>query len=548
MSADICLPSSAWDALLRHRDTAAHFSLRELIDGDAARFERYSVQCAGILFNFSRHLVTEETLGLLMELARERGLGDWIERLFTGDRVNATEKRAALHTALRAQERVLLDGRDVVADVADVLGRMRQYCEAVRSGRRRGATGRAFTDVLNIGIGGSFHGPALAIEALGPYSGNTPRVHFISSADGAHLAGVLGALAPETTLVIVSSKSMRTTETLANARAACGWLAGRLGTAAAGHLAAVTADTAAARALGIEPDAVFEYWDWVGGRYSLCSAAGLPVALAAGMDNFDALRAGAREMDEHFRRTPFARNAPVLAGLLGVWYASFLDAAAHAILPYDERLRRLPEYVQQLEMESNGKRVARDGAALECDTAPVVFGATGTGAQHTFFQMLHQGTRLVPADFIACCRPHHGVAGHHELLIANFLAQTEALARGETAAQAEAGLRRRGMDAAAARQLAPHCALPGNRPSTSILLDRLDPRSLGALIAYYEHRTFVESVVWNINAFDQWGVERGKELAQQLLPQLAGEAPVSVSDAVTRELAARFRSRRREQS
>lgn len=536
----------AWHALHEHRHAAAEFSLRELLDRDPARFDRYALQCAGILFDFSRHLVSDETLRLLVELACQRDLQGWIDRMFRGERINTTEARAALHVGLRGSGPAQPGGRDVAPDVQRVLGAMRRFCDEVWSGKRRGATGRAFTDVVNLGIGGSDFGPAFATEALKPYARQLPRVHFVSNADGEHLAGELAGAAPETTLFIVSSKTMSTAETLANARSARGWIAAAVGeTAAATHFAAVTANVPAARALGIAPDAVFEYWDWVGGRYSLWSAVGLPVALAVGMDRFDALRAGAREMDEHFRSAPLERNAPVLAGLLGVWYADFLGAAAHAVLPYDQRLRRLPEYLQQLEMESNGKRVARDGVAVDYATAPVVFGATGTNAQHTFFQLLHQGTRLVPADFIACCRPHHALAGHHELLLSNFFAQTEALARGRTASEVGAEMRQKRISDDEIARLLPHRVLPGNRPSTTLLLDRLDPRTLGALIAFYEHRTFVESVIWNVNAFDQWGVELGKELAGRLLSELEGDGPVSAFDAATNALVNRFKDRRR---
>ncbi|OGA52835.1 MAG: glucose-6-phosphate isomerase [Betaproteobacteria bacterium RIFCSPLOWO2_12_FULL_62_13] len=535
----------AWQALREHHRAAQGFHLRELIERDAARYEKCSFRSGGILFDYSKHLVTDETLRLLVELARQCDLPAWIERLFSGERINTTENRAALHTALRSQEPVVLDGRNVVADVEDELSRIRRFCEDVWNAKRHGSTGRAFTDVVNIGIGGSDLGPAFVTEALVPYARPHPRLHFVSNVDGAHLSGVLGDLDPETTLFLVASKTFTTLETLANARSARTWLAAKLGGGTvARHFAAITANPAAAREFGADPDAVFEFWDWVGGRYSLWSAVGLPVALAIGVQHFDALRRGAREMDEHFRRAPLERNVPVLAGLLGVWYIDFFGAAAHAVLPYDQRLKRLPDYLQQLEMESNGKRVTRDGATVDYATAPVIFGAAGTNGQHAFYQLLHQGTLLIPADFIACCRPHHALEGHHPALLANYFAQTEALARGKTTAEAEAEMRARRMTEDHVAKLLPHRVCPGNRPTTSILLDQLDPHALGALIAFYEHKTFVQSVIWNVNAFDQWGVELGKELAGRLLTELEGEAPVSSHDASTNGLINHFKAHR----
>ncbi|MBI4194925.1 MAG: glucose-6-phosphate isomerase [Betaproteobacteria bacterium] len=536
---------SAWHALQNHQRHAARFDLRELFAADPARFGKFSVQCGKILFDYSKHLATEETLRLLVELAHERALPVWIERLFRGEKINTTENRAALHTALRSREAVTLDGRNVVADVEKMLSAMQRFCAEVWNGTRGSSGGRAFSDVVNIGIGGSDLGPAFVTEALGPCARPAPRLHFVSNVDGAHLAGVISGLAPETTLFIVASKTFTTQETLANARSARAWLAAALGEKAAGrHFAAVTANPAAAREFGIEASAIFEFWDWVGGRYSLWSAVGLPIALAIGMDHFDELRGGARDMDEHFRHTPLGRNAPVLAGLLGVWYINFFAAAAHAVLPYDQRLRRLPEYLQQLEMESNGKRITRDGAVAAHSTAPVIFGAAGTNGQHAFYQLLHQGTQLIPADFIACCRSLHDLPGHHDILLANFFAQTEALAKGRSGAEAEAEMRARGLDKAQVTRLLPHRVFPGNRPTTSILLPELDPRALGALIAFYEHKTFVQSVIWNINAFDQWGVELGKELAGRLLPELEGGVPVSSHDASTTGLIAHFKKYR----
>jgi len=536
---------SAWQALHDHHRLAAGFSLRELFAAEPGRFERFSVPCGDILFDYSKHLATDDTLRLLLVLARQCALPEWIERLFRGERINTTENRAALHTALRSREPVTLDGRNVVADVENMRAAMRRFCAEVWSGTRRGGSDRAFSDVVNIGIGGSDLGPAFVCEALAPYARVQPRLHFVSNVDGAHLAGVLQELAPETTLFIVASKTFTTQETLANARTARAWIAAALGDSAAGrHFAAVTANPAAAREFGIGAEALFEFWDWVGGRFSLWSAVGLPIALAVGMEHFDELLSGAREMDQHFRSTPLGRNAPVLAGLLGVWYNNFFGAAAHAVLPYDQRLRRLPEYLQQLEMESNGKRIARDGTPVTRATAPVIFGAPGTNGQHAFYQLLHQGTRIIPADFIACCRSHHELPRHHAMLLANFFAQTQALAMGKTAAEVEVNLKAQGLDRAQIARALPHRVFPGDRPTTSILLPTLDPRALGALVAFYEHKTFVQSVIWNINAFDQWGVELGKELAGRLLPELEGDLPAAPRDASTNGLIAHFRKHR----
>ena len=536
----------AWQALRDHHRIAVDFDLRRIFASDPARFEKCAVRCCDILFDYSKHLVSDETLRLLFELARQCELQAWIERLFAGERINTTENRAALHTALRAQESVILDGRDVVAEVEAVLPRMRRFCEEIRSGERCGSTGSTFTDVVNIGIGGSDLGPAFVTEALAPYASALPRLHFVSNVDGAHLGGVLARVAPETTLFIVASKTFTTAETMTNAQTAQHWLAAKLGRkAVARHFAAVTANPAAARNFGIDERMTFEFWDWVGGRYSLWSAVGLPIALATGMETFDVLRSGARAMDEHFRRTPIERNAPVIAGLLGVWYIDFFGAVAHAVLPYDERLKRLPEYLQQLEMESNGKRVTRDGLPVDYATAPVIFGAAGTNGQHAFYQLLHQGTPFIPADFIACCRPAHALEGHHAILLANYFAQTEALARGRTAAEAESEMRARGLREGDLAKLLPHRVFAGNRPTTSILLPQLDARALGALIAFYEHKTFVQSVIWNINAFDQWGVELGKQLTDRLLPELGDDKPVSTHDASTNGLINHFKSQRK---
>jgi len=546
------MPSSrsalpAWQKLTEHQHAAPRPHLRDLFARDPGRFRKFSLASCGILIDWSKQLVTEETLRLLAALARECELESQVKRMFAGERVNLTENRPALHVALRAAAPVVLDGRDVTADVRGVLAAMARFARGVRSGRIRSAAGRPFTDVVNIGIGGSDLGPRLACEALAPYAKARPRLHFVSNVDGAAIASVIGRLDPAATLVVIASKTFTTDETLANARTARSWLERKLRgkAAAAKHLCAVTADPARAAEFGVPAGRVFRLWDWVGGRFSLWSAVGLPVALAAGMGRFDELRAGARAMDQHFAGAPPERNLPVVLGLIEVWNASIRGAASRAVIPYDERLRLLPAYLQQLEMESCGKHVTRNGEPVDYATAPVTWGSAGTDAQHAWFQWLHQGTQAVPADFIACCRPHHRLRGHHERLLANFCGQTEALAFGMTAAEAGAAMRAAGLREPQVRRLLPHRTFDGDRPTTSILLDELSPRTLGALLALYEHKVFVQSVIWDVNAFDQWGVELGKRLAGRILPELGGAAPLPARNASTDGLINHYRKQRR---
>jgi len=536
----------AWRALEQHRTALADVRLRRLFEEDPRRFDRLSVADSGILLDYSKQAVTPDTMRLLLALARECDLENSIRRLFSGERVNTTENRAALHMALRAAKPMMLDGSDVTRDVAAVLSQMKRLVAAVRNGRARGATGRKFTDIVNIGIGGSDLGPRLVCDALARDARSPLRAHFVSNVDGSSITSVLQALSPATTLVIVASKTFTTAETLTNGLTARSWLERKLrGKAAiARHLCAVSSAPARAVEFGVPAERVFKMWDWVGGRYSLWSAVGLPIALALGMARFEELRAGARAIDEHFAGAPLGRNLPVLLGLLEVWNVNFRGAATRAVLPYDERLRLLPSYLQQLEMESCGKSATLDGGMVDYATAPVTWGTPGTDGQHAYFQMLHQGTAPVPADFIACCRPHHPLRRHHDMLLANFLAQTEALARGMTPDEAAASMRGQGVSEAEIMRLLPHRVFPGNRPTTSILLDALNPRTLGALIALYEHKVFVQSVIWNINAFDQWGVELGKQLANRILPELEGAAPVAGHDASTLALIRHYRVRR----
>jgi len=542
-SARSALP--AWQKLTEHQRAQSRLHLRELFAQDPGRFRKFCLSLDGLLLDYSKQRVTAETMRLLMELARECELEAWRAQMLTGERINASEDRAALHVALRADAPVRFEGQHVTREVAAVLGEMRRFARGLRAGRIRGASGRAFTDVLNLGIGGSDLGPRLACDALKHCARKGPRVHFVSNVDGVAIAGVLERLTPASTLVVISSKTFGTLETLANARTARAWLEKKLKDKAARHLCAVTADPARARAFGVPGDRIFRTWDWVGGRYSLCSAVGLPVALAIGMERFEELRAGARAMDEHFARAPLERSLPVVMGMLEVWNVNFLNCGARAVLPYDERLRWLPAYLQQLEMESCGKSVTRDGSRAGHSTAPVTWGSAGTDGQHAYFQLLHQGTQVIPADFIACCRSHHGLRAHHQALLANFFAQTEALARGMNGEEAAAGMREQGLPEAGIRELLPHRMFDGNRPTTSILLDELTPRALGALIALYEHKVFVQSVIWNVNAFDQWGVELGKSLAGRIMPELEGSAPVSSHDSSTNGLINHYKARRR---
>jgi glucose-6-phosphate isomerase len=541
-SARTALP--AWRKLTEHYSANSGLHLRELLAQDTGRFSKFSIALEGTLVDYSKQLVTGDTMRLLVELARECGLEAQRASMLAGEPVNTTEGRAALHVALRADTPVRVNGKDLAQEIAAELAHMRRFVRGVRAGRIRGATRRAFTDVVNLGIGGSDLGPRLACEALDAGVRAGLRPHFVSNVDGTAIAKVLAGLDPATTLIIVVSKTFSTQETLANARTALAWLKRGLRGKAAGHVCAVTAEAKRALEFGVPQDRIFRIWDWVGGRYSLCSAVGLPIALAAGMERFDELRDGARAMDEHFARAPLEKNLPVVMGLLEVWNVNFRGCHSRAVLPYDERLRLLPAYLQQLEMESSGKSVTRDGERVGHATAPITWGSVGTDAQHAYFQWLHQGTAPVAADFIACCRPPHRLREHHAMLLSNFFAQTEALARGMSENEVAAAMRKQGLADAEIVKLLPHRTFDGNRPSTSILLDELTPRALGALIALYEHKVFVQSVIWDINPFDQWGVELGKALAGRILPELGTAGPVSTHDPSTKGLINYYKARR----
>lgn len=528
-----------WQSLKSHAEALKGTSLRQLFAANPDRFAELSRSDADLLIDFSKSRLTPELLALLCRFAREAGIEARRDAMFAGEKINATEKRAVLHTALRnlSDNPVIVDGEDVMPDVREVLATLGDFAEGLRAGEITGATGKAFTDVVNIGIGGSDLGPVMTTLALAPYH-DGPRLHYVSNVDGAHLADTLKALDPETTLFIVASKTFTTIETMTNARSARLWVANALGERAVGdHFAAVSTAIDKVAAFGIEPSRVFGFWDWVGGRYSVWSAIGLPLMIAIGPDAFAEFLEGAHAMDLHFQTASVEDNLPMLMGLVGVWNRNALGYAARAVLPYDQRLSRLPAYLQQLDMESNGKGVTLDGSPVSVETGPLVWGEPGTNGQHAFYQLLHQGTTVIPCEFIVAAQGHESdLAHHHEMLVANCLAQSEALMLGRTEAEARAQLAAAGLSPEEIDQLAPHKVFPGDRPSITIVHDQLTPYALGRLIALYEHRVFVEGVIWGINSFDQWGVELGKELATALLPMVKGEADPAAKDSSTRGL------------
>jgi glucose-6-phosphate isomerase len=524
-----------WRALIDHFGAIHGLEMSDLFAEDPRRFEKYSVQLNGFLFDYSKNRLTERTVELLLDLAEEAGIRDAAAAMFSGAPINWTESRSVLHVALRNRSGspILVDGADVMPAVDSVLQSMQAFSDSVRGGQWVGHTGRRIATVVNIGIGGSDLGPAMITEALRPFC-DGPEVRFVSNVDASDFVDAVRDLDPSETLFIVASKSFTTEETMTNANSARRWLVEALGEdAVAKHFVALSTNRDAVAAFGIDTDNIFEFWNWVGGRYSSWSAIGLSIAVAVGFERFVELLEGAHAMDRHFVEAPFDRNIPVLMALIGVWYINFFGAATQAVLPYDHHLRRFPAYLQQLDMESNGKSVNRDGKPVTHYTGPIVWGEPGTNGQHAFFQLIHQGTRLVPCDFIGCVRSQNPLGDHHLKLMANLFAQTEALMRGRSEARVRTELESRGIIGEAQDLLAPHKVFEGNRPTNTILLDELDPRTLGMLIAAYEHKTFVQGVIWRINSFDQWGVELGKELASTILDEetrlLAGEE-VDLSD------------------
>ena len=548
----------AWQALEKHRQTLGDTHMRDLFAADPERFARFSLRLSGVgpgdlLFDYSKNRITPETMRLLLDLATQAGLRGKIDGMFSGAEINNTEHRAVLHVALRnrANTPILVDGRDVMPDVNAVLAKLRAFSEAVRSGAWRGYTGQPITDIVNIGIGGSDLGPKMVCEALKPYGGRpagagafmggeTPplRAHFVSNVDSADLVQTLKLVNPETALFLVASKTFTTQETMANAHSARQWFldSAKDPAAVAKHFAALSTNAEEVAAFGIDTANMFEFWNWVGGRYSLWSAVGASIALYLGMDNFEALLSGAHRVDLHFRTEPFERNIPVIMGLLGIWHNNFFGAQSHAILPYDQYLLHFPAYFQQGDMESNGKGVTAAGEPVDYQTGPIIWGQPGTNGQHAFYQLIHQGTKLIPCDFLAAAQSQSPLGQHHEMLLSNFFAQTEALMRGKTPDEARAELAGSGLEGAQLETLVAAKTFPGNRPTNSFLYPKLTPETLGALIALYEHKIFTQGAVWDINSFDQWGVELGKQLAKVILPELSATGDVHAHDSSTNGL------------
>jgi len=537
----------AWQALEEHSRSLREVHLRDLFGRDPGRFATFSRRLDDLLVDMSKQRITRETLDLLLALARTRDVEGWRDRMFAGERINTTENRAVLHTALRnrANRSVMVDGGDVMPGINGVLQAIERFSEDVRNGKWRGSTGKPITDVVNIGIGGSDLGPLMVCEALKPYQHPGLRPHFVSNVDGAHLHHTLADLDPARTLFIIASKTFTTQETMTNAESARAWLIKHLdGARVDRHFVAVSTNAEAVAAFGIDTANMFGFWDWVGGRYSLWSAIGLPIAIAVGYQRFTALLDGAFAMDEHFRSAPPDGNLPLLLGMIGIWNRNFLGMPSHAVLPYDQHLHRLPAYLQQGDMESNGKFVRKDGTRVDYPTGPIIWGEPGTNGQHAFYQLIHQGTEMIPADFIASVHSKTPMGDHHAKLLANCLAQTEALAFGKTEAQARAEVEASGLSGEACEALVPHKVFEGNRPTTTIFHDQLTPFALGRLIALYEHKIFVQGVVWDINSFDQWGVELGKQLAKVILAELTADEDVTGHDGSTNGLIAHLRASR----
>ncbi|WP_061034275.1 glucose-6-phosphate isomerase [Vibrio splendidus] len=538
--------TQAWKALTAHFESAQDMDMKELFAQDAKRFESFSTRFGSdILVDYSKNLIDAETMQHLFALANETEVKSAIEAMFSGDAINRTEGRSVLHTALRnrSDKPVMVDGKDVMPAVNAVLAKMELFTHRIVSGEWKGYTGKEITDVVNIGIGGSDLGPYMVTEALTPYKTRL-NMHFVSNVDGTHIVETLKSLNPETTLFLVASKTFTTQETMTNAHSARDWFLAEAGDEAhvAKHFAALSTNATAVAEFGIDTDNMFEFWDWVGGRYSLWSAIGLSISLSVGFDNFVELLEGAHEMDNHFASTEFESNIPVILALIGIWYNNFHGAESEAILPYDQYMHRFAAYFQQGNMESNGKFVDREGNPVEYQTGPIIWGEPGTNGQHAFYQLIHQGTKLIPSDFIAPAISHNPASDHHQKLMSNFFAQTEALAFGKTKETVEAEFLAAGKTAEEVAELVPFKVFEGNRPTNSILVKQITPRSLGNLIAMYEHKIFVQGVIWNIFSFDQWGVELGKQLANQILPELADDAEVTSHDSSTNGLINAFKA------
>ena len=522
-----------------HAKKIKQIHMRDLFASDTNRFDKFHAEFNNFLLDYSKNNITEETMDLLYELAQEHHLTDAIQDMFNGKRINTTENRPVLHIALRNRDNhpILVDGQDVMPEINAVLDKMHTFSNDVRSGKWLGATGKPITDIVNIGIGGSDLGPAMAIDALKHYKTDALNFHFVSNVDGTDITETLKECQADTTLFIISSKTFTTQETLTNAKAARSWLIERLGeNAVENHFVAVSTNTDAVQKFGINPDNMFVFWDFVGGRYSMWSAIGLSIMLGIGYDAFCEMLTGAYEMDMHFLNTPFERNLPVIMGLLGIWYTTYMEAESYAVLPYDQYLHRLPSYLQQLDMESNGKYVKKNGHTVDYATGPILFGAAGTNGQHSFYQLIHQGTHLIPCDFIAPIHSLNETGDQHDILLSNFVAQPEALMRGKTPDE----LKNEGVS----EELIPFKTFTGNRPSNSLLFDKLTPKSFGSLIALYEHKIFVQGIIWNIDSFDQWGVELGKQLAKNILPEIMDKNKTLIHDCSTNALIEKIRSER----
>jgi glucose-6-phosphate isomerase len=538
----------AWQAVIAHQQDMADVQMRELFEQDPARFENFSLAFDDLLFDYSKNRITAATMALLFDLARAANLQEAIDAMFRGEKINNTEGRAVLHVALRNRSNrpIYVDGQDVMPEVNLVLAKMRRFSDAVRNGDWRGYTGKAITDVVNIGIGGSDLGPKMVSLALKPYAKPGLDVHFVSNVDGTDIAETLKRVDPETTLFLVASKTFTTQETMANAHTARTWFLDAAGdeAAVAKHFAALSTNEAGVVQFGIDPDNMFVFWDWVGGRYSVWSAIGLSVAIYIGMDNFEAFLTGAHRVDEHFRTAPLEEKLPAVMGLLGIWYNNFWGAESHAILPYDQYLEHFATYFQQGDMESNGKSVTKSSAWVDYQTGPIIWGQPGTNGQHAFYQLIHQGTKLIPCDFLAPAQSQNPLGNHHAMLLSNYFAQTEALMKGKSGPEVEAELRAQGMTEEQLAVLVPAKTFTGNRPTNSFLFRKLTPETLGMLIACYEHKIFTQGVIWSINSFDQMGVELGKVLAKAILPELADDGPVVTHDSSTNGLINHYKSLR----
>lgn len=532
--------TNAWKQLESHYTQMKDRHMRDLFAADSQRFERFSLQFEDMLVDFSKNIITAETLNLLLQLAEETKVKDAISKMFAGEPINETEKRAVLHIALRnhSDRPIIVEGKDVMPEVKGVLAQMEFFSKKILSGEWRGYTGKRITDIVNIGIGGSNLGPLMVTEALRPYWQPGMNVHFVSNVDGTHIAETLKRVSPEKTLFLIASKTFTTQETMANAHTARNWFLeqSKDESQVAKHFAALSTNAEGVQKFGIAPENMFEFWDWVGGRYSLTSAIGTSIACTTGFDHFQEMLEGFYAMDEHFRTADLDKNLPVILALIGVWYVNFFDAESEAILPYDQYLHRFAAYFQQGNMESNGKYLGRDGKPVNYQTGPIIWGEPGTNGQHAFYQLIHQGTRLIPCDFIAPAISHNPIGEHHTLLLSNFFAQTEALLMGKTAEEVEAELIKEGKSAEEIAFLKPFKVFTGNKPSNSILVKQITPRTLGSLIALYEHKIFVQGIIWNIFSFDQWGVELGKQLAKQILPELRSNALVNSHDSSTNGL------------